>query len=152
MIKKFLAALAAIGAVAVGMVAVAPAPAANAITCIPFTDRCEGGKITHGTDDGYDQPIYILCNYNQGFAGPNETQPRSFAYMNQYAKLVYEGENSNSKCGDDTDIIVVRDNEEVWCWQPQPGLEPSRYEKTFDATGPHKINDFWEERCVLHRD
>lgn len=95
------------------------------------------GRVTHATDDGYDPPIKVRCDY-----GNNAT-----------IKYIYEGQNSGSstKCGQfgngDMDEVYVRDGEELWCFNQELG-----YVKEFDATGYHKVNDLWNKLCVLHVD
>lgn len=113
------------------IMAITPTSPAQALTCIGGV--CEGGNVTHySPDDGYDPPIIIRCDYQSGGVG----------------HLVFEGERSQKYCGTDTDEIYVRSGEELWCWRNTQG----GWYLHFDATGWHKIDDFWTRQCVLQVD
>lgn len=131
---------------AAGLASAVPAPAQASPLC-STGGVC--GTIGHTTNSGYDAPIYILCDYADGFQ-PNG-EPRSWAYMNARSKLVMEGETSKKYCND-TDVVVVRDNEQIACRETDRFGNHS-WPVRFDATGPHKINDTFNERwCVTQRD
>jgi hypothetical protein len=106
---------------------------ASAETCFPGTNLCQGGRVYHLTDEGYDPAIIIFCNYG----APWENR-----------RYVVEGSSSQEDCGDDTDQIYIREGEELWCHDSQYGGAW----KAFDATGRHKIDDLWDERCELRTD
>lgn len=126
MLRAFLATLLAAVWVAV------PAQPAAAGNCTG--DFC--GYIFHYTpDDDYDPAIRIRCNY--GDPATNH--------------LLYEGEGSSKYCKD-TDQVGVRDGEEIWCKYYIMGLVS--WQKKFDATGWHKIDDVWDDGagCTLRKD
>lgn len=105
---------------------------ATAVTCFPGTNLCQGGKVTHSNDTGYDRAIIVFCN----FGAPWENR-----------KYVEEGTNSNQDCGDDTDQIYLRDGEDLWCKSGDPQVP---WVRIFAADQErHKINDFWEMSCTL---
>ena len=110
-------------------------PPAQGITCA--FGVCQGGDITHASDAGYDRAIIVFCDFGDPWSE---------------RKLVPEGTNSIAKCGKDTDEVYVRAGEEIWCAYASGGTYEDEWLKTFDASGRHKINDFWSKRCVLHVD
>ena len=132
--RKTALALAAV----IGLTPLAATPA-QATTCI--LGVCIGGDIRHDSDDGYDDPIIVFCDWSD-------------AYPVDWSKdsRVAEGSSSTSDCGTDTDVIWVRADEEIWCDFPVSPYTEHRYLKVFDAQGPHKIEDNWSEDCVVQRD
>ena len=132
--KARLATMVAVLLIAIAGV-LAPAPAAHAGVLCDAGISC--GTIGHTTDAGYDASIIIICNYGDAF--PNV----------DWSKLRYvrEGQMSTRYCKD-TDVVFVRKDEEIWC---RSGT--SKWEKRWDAYGPHKITDLVvEKHCVLKRD
>jgi hypothetical protein len=120
----------------------APAPVAQAVTCIPGTSICQGGDVRHANDSNYDPAIVVFCDYGDAFdqfGNPNVS-------WNQ-RELVQEGTTSHADCGDDTDVVYVRAGEEIWCDSGNFGPY-----KWLDATGPHKINDLADRTCTLRKD
>jgi len=120
----------------------APAPVAQAVTCIPGTSICQGGDIRHATDGGYDPAIVIFCDYGDAFdqfGNPDVDWSER--------DLVAEGTSSHADCGDDMDVVYVRPGEEIWCDTANFG--PYKWR---DATGPHKVNDLFDQRCTLRKD
>lgn len=118
-----------------GVVA-APAHATlPAETCIPGTNVCQGGDITHHSPDkGYDAPIQVRCNYGKGPIRP-----------------VREGQKSTKVCGNDTDQVYVARGQQIRCkYKEARGIV--RWKVTFDATGFHKIGDLWSKTCVMEKD
>jgi len=116
---------------------IAPAPAAQAVTCFPGTNVCQGGDVRHAADSHYDPAIIIFCNYGDAFPSVNWNRDRR----------VEEGTSSHADCGDDTDVIYIRAGEELWCDAGYHGDYLA-----LDATGPHKINDLFDRRCTLRKD
>lgn len=94
------------------------------------------GGFRHGADSGYDPTIRIRCNF--GVNTPANTHH------------VKEGEHSDRYCND-TDQVYVRAGEEIWkvAYTTSYG---NVYEKEFDATGWHKINDLYSEVLTVRKD
>jgi hypothetical protein len=132
--RRLLACAAALMTILAASLLAAPTPAAQAVTCIPGTSLCQGGVLKHVTDNGYDAPIIVYCNFGS-----------------TVKRLVREGESSQKYCGDDTDQIELRYNEELVCRSYVSGTG-YQWVKVFDATGRHKIGDFWERECALTTD
>jgi hypothetical protein len=115
----------------------APIQPAQAETCLPGTNICQGGDVRHAADGGYDPAIIIFCNYGDAFPSVNWNRDRR----------VEEGTSSHADCGNDTDVIYIRAGEELWCDAGYHGDY-----KSLDATGPHKINDLFDQTCTLRKD
>lgn len=136
---RYLTALAAAFLLALAPITFVPAPA-TAISCIPFTDLCQGGVLRHyAPDDDYDPHIIVFCKFSDGFTDGVSDPDWS------KDKAVAEGTSSASDCGDDTDVVYLRPGEELWCFRGE-------WYKAFDATGSHKIDDLWERSCTLRKD
>jgi hypothetical protein len=101
-------------------------------TCVPGTDICIGGKVYHWPDANYDPPIIVYCNFGS-----------------KTKRYVHERSSSKEDCGTDTDQIYIRKGEELWC---KRGNILVSWQKEFDKTGRHKINDVWSKSCTLRRD
>lgn len=125
--------LIALGLVASTLVVASPA---EALTCVPGTSICQGGRIDHVSDAGYDKPIIIFCDYEDAY--PMHWDRRW---------LVYEGQNSTQRCHKDTDIVYVRRDEQIAC-----SIGYGIYVVKWDAQGRHKMNDLVDENCVVQRD
>lgn len=124
--------IAALAAVMLGLtLAVSLSSPAQATSC--FLGFCKAGFVIHGTDDGYDPAIIVIC-----------------AADDPVRHYVQEGSSSDPDCGgefSDMDAIVVRSGEEVWCKN-----NSDTYSLTFDAAGRHNVSDDFDRICVLHVD
>lgn len=147
MLKRLILSLVATAvAMIVGLLTVQPA---QATTC--FEGVCIGGNIGHhDPDNGYDQPIFIVCNWADAFQ--DDGDPRAWSKLVENGDFVAEGEKSGKYCGIDTDVIVVRDGEQIACRETDRFGNHS-WPVKFDASGPHKITDNWHENhCVTQAD
>lgn len=130
--KKITAALATI---MLGLsLTVALSSPAQATTC--FLSFCKAGFVIHGSDDGYDDALIVIC-----------------AADDPVRHYVQEGSDSDSDCAGehhDMNAVVLRADEEWWC--ENADAFPSTKVLTFDAPGRHAVSDDFSEKCVLHRD
>ena len=124
-----------------------PVPAQASPVC-DYGVSC--GYIGHySPNSGYDAPIFIICNWGDAFYPGGE--PRPWSVLVEAGKFVKEGEKSSKYCHD-TDVVVVRNNEQIACRETDR-FGNHYWPVKFDSTGPHKIYDTFVERwCVTQRD
>jgi hypothetical protein len=103
-------------------------------TASPAQAGWPGGNVIHAADDsGYNDPIAITCNWNNPWG---------------YAKYLAVGWGSKSYCSD-ADGVYVGAGRQISCrYLGTYGA----YNKTFDATGWHKVTDVESWVCYHQLD